>query len=115
MKALQTSAIVVGIGILISVLGTSVSAQPTRFSPECKKIKDIGVQLKRLKARRDRITIGNKAGWCPLNKQQINYDDQMIRIFDSDAEKCGVRDSVVDRLRAATERLRASTATACGA
>ena len=115
MKAFRAGAIVVSIGILISVFDTSVSAQPARFSPECRKIKEIGAQLKQLKARRDRITIGNKADWCPLNKQQINYDEQMIRIFDSDPEKCGVRDSVVDRLRSATERLRASTQAACGA
>jgi hypothetical protein len=115
MKAFRAGAIVVSIGILIAVVGTSVSTQPGRFSPECRKIKEIGAQLKRIKARRDRITIGNKAGWCPLKKQQINYDEQMIRIFDSDPQKCGVRDSVVDRLRAATERLRASTQAACGA
>jgi hypothetical protein len=113
MKAFRAGAIVVSIGILISVVGTSVSAQP--FNPECRKIKEIGAQLKLLKARRDRITIGNKARWCPLNKAQINYNEQMIRIFDSDPEKCGVRDSVVDRLRASTERLRASTQAACGA
>jgi hypothetical protein len=34
MKALRAGAIVVSIGILISVVGTSVSAQPDRFDPE---------------------------------------------------------------------------------
>src|SRR3954463_3664581 len=113
MKASRVGTSAASIGILIAVLGTSGLAQPGRFSSERRNIKNLGAETKRLKARRDRIMIGNKAGWCPINKQQINYNEQMIRIFDSNPEKCGVRDSVVDRLRAATERLRVSTQAAC--
>lgn len=112
MKTIRVSAIVVSIGILIDVVGIPVSAEPR--IPECSKITKIGEQVKFVKAQRDKIAIGDKAHWCPLNKKQINYNEQMIGIFDSDREKCGVRDTVVERLKAATERLRASTQSACG-
>jgi hypothetical protein len=115
MKASQAGVVVVSVGIFLSVGGSPAPAQQSRFSPECRKIKEIGEQIKRLKARRDRIAIGDKAAWCPMNKQQINYNEQMIRIFDNDPEKCGVRDGVVDRLRAANEKLRSSTGVTCGA
>ena len=55
------------------VIGNSAIAQQIRFAPECKKIKEIGESVKQLKARRDKIAIGDKAHWCPLNKKQIDY------------------------------------------
>jgi len=38
----------------------------------------------------------------------------MIKTFESDPERCGVRDSIVERLKTSNEKLRETTATACG-
>jgi hypothetical protein len=114
MNTVRRNAVAVTIGICILVITRATFAQPIKFDPACAKIKEIGEQIKKLKARREATAIGNKARWCPLNKQQINYNEEMIRIFNNDPERCGVRDSVIDRLKAANEKLRESTSTACG-
>ncbi len=113
MDTFRRNAVGVTIAMSILVVTGSTFAQP-RINPECAKIKQIGAQLKKLKVQRDATTLGNKARWCPLNKKQINYNDEMIKTFDSDPERCGVRVSVIDRLKASNEKLRESTYTACG-
>jgi hypothetical protein len=38
----------------------------------------------------------------------------MISIFEADPQRCGVRDEIVDNLKSSTQKLKDSTATACG-
>jgi hypothetical protein len=112
------NAVAVATAISIFVFTGSTFAKPkiptTISESGCASIKKIGEQLKMLTVRRDAVAIGNKARWCPLSKQQIDYGDEMIKIFESDPERCGVRDSVVDNLKSSQEKLRETTSTACG-
>jgi hypothetical protein len=107
-------------GLTVAVVGflVAVATPPQSYSqilsPDCGRLKGIGESNKEINARRDRITIGDKAGWCPLNKEMIVNNSQMISIFESDPHRCGVRDEIIDNLKSATQRLKDSTATECG-
>jgi hypothetical protein len=89
-------------------------SQPLTLPPDCARLKDIGESNKQIKARRDRVAIGDRTRWCPLNKEMIANNNQMISIFKADPHRCGVRDEIVDNLKSSTQKLMDSTATACG-
>ena len=101
------------VGFLVAVATPPQSYSQT-FSPDCARLKGIGESNNQINARRDRMAIGDKAQWCPLNKEMIVNNSQMISIFESDAHRCGVRDEIIDNLKSSTQRLKDSTATACG-
>jgi hypothetical protein len=79
----------------------------------CSKLKMIGDDSKRLKAQWESIAIDNKAERCPLYKQQIKYNDEMINIFESDSNRCGVRKAVLEQLKTSTDKLRVTMSTLC--
>jgi hypothetical protein len=89
-------------------------SQAVIFSPDCARVKGIGESNKQIKARHDQMAIGDKARWCPLNKEMIVNNNQIISIFESDPHRCGVRDEIIDNLKSSTQRLKDSTASACG-
>jgi hypothetical protein len=91
-----------------------ISIGQAEYDSGCSKIQTISDQIQKIKAQRDSIAVGDKAQWCPLNKQQIDYSDEMIRAFESDRRHCGVRDSLLERLKTTNERLRQTTSEACG-
>src|SRR5262249_4787816 len=74
------------------------------INPACSKLKMIGDELVRIKAQRDSIAAGNTAQRCPLYKEQIKYNDEMINIFESDSNRCGVGNAVIERLKTDTEK-----------
>jgi hypothetical protein len=107
-------------GLTVAVLSFLVAvATPPQtysqtFSPDCARLKGIGESNKQINARRDRMTLGDKAGWCPLNKELIDNNTQIISIFESDPQRCGVGEEIINKLKSSTQRLKDSTATVCG-
>lgn len=83
-------------------------------NPACARIRSIAAQLETIRTQKSVIAVGNRTRWCPLNRQQIVLNDEMIRIFDGDFDHCGARDPAINRLRRANEKLRVATAGACG-
>lgn len=83
-------------------------------NPACARIRSIAAQLETIRTQKSGIAVGNRTRWCPLNRQQIVLNDEMIRIFDGDFDHCGARDAAINRLRRANEKLRVATAGACG-
>lgn len=105
MRVVRLGLTVAMVGFLIAVATPRQSYSQT-LSPDCARLKGIGESNKQIKARRDRITFGDKAGWCPLNKEMIVNNSQMISIFESDPHRCGVRDEIIDNLKSSTQRLK---------
>jgi hypothetical protein len=99
---------------LIWAFGHPAFPQTLTFNPECKKVAGLGENNKELQSKLNETKIGDKAVGRPIKARMIANNDEMMRIFELDTERCGVRDSIVDRLKAATERLRKSTTEACG-
>jgi hypothetical protein len=83
------------------------------INPACSKLKTIANELQRIKAQQESIPAGDTVQRCPLYKQQIEHNDEMIKIFESDSNRCGVRNPVLERLKTDTEKLRVSSSTAC--
>jgi hypothetical protein len=83
------------------------------INPACSKLKMIGDELVKIKEQRESITGGNEAQRCPLYKQQLKYNDEMINIFESDSNRCGVTEAVLERLKLSTAKLRVSTSSTC--
>jgi hypothetical protein len=83
------------------------------INPACSKLKMIGEELVRIKVQGESIAAGNTAQRCPLFREQIKYNDEMINIFESDSNRCGVKNAVLEQLKTATEKLRVSTSAAC--
>ena len=88
---------------LIWAFGHPAFPQTLTPNPECKKVAGFGENNKELQSKLNETKIGDKAVWCPIKARMIANNDEMIRIFELDTERCGVRDSIVDRLKAATE------------
>jgi hypothetical protein len=80
----------------------------------CSNLKMIGDELKRIKEQRESSSDSDKAQRCPLYKQQIQYNEEMIKIFESDSNRCGARNEVIEQLKTTTDKLRVSSSAACG-
>jgi hypothetical protein len=83
------------------------------INPACSKLQMIGEELGKLKVQRESVTVGDTARQCPLFKQQLKYNDEMINIFESDSNRCGVKEAVLENLKLSTAKLRVSAASAC--
>jgi hypothetical protein len=115
MRLVRAGPTVAVIAFLLAAAAAPQSySQPLTFSPDCARLRDIGESNKQIKARRDRIAIGDRTRWCPLNKKLLANNNHMISIFEADPQRCGVRDEIVDNLKSSTENLKTATATACG-
>ena len=84
------------------------------LAAECGNIHPLGEAHKKLRIQLEAFAIGDTAARCPIYKQMIDIDNKMISIFESDPERCGVRDNIIDNLKNATRRLGKTTAGACG-
>jgi hypothetical protein len=95
------------------VTSSTECAEPI-INPECSNLKTIGEELARIKEQRETITNGDlhhkgdADELCPLFKEQIQYNDEMIHIFESDENHCGAGNEAPDRLKTTTEKLRVS-------
>lgn len=93
-------------------------AEPIIYS-ECSKLKTIGEGLVRIKKQREAIAKGDlhhdgdNDQLCPLFNEQIKYNDELIRVFESDANRCGAGNEAVDRIKTTTEKLRVSASKRC--
>jgi hypothetical protein len=81
--------------------------------PGCSKLKAIGDELRRIKEQQASLGIADLAERCPLYREQIKYHDEMINIFESDSNRCGVRNQVLEQLKASAETLRVTSSAAC--
>lgn len=96
------------------ILTNPALAQMPTLGRECSQLKTLRYRESTLKMRLNSIRIGNKRAWCPVVKQQIATFDEMIRIFYSDSERCGLRDDIINGLQSNTERLRQAIFRSCG-
>ena len=97
---------------LLVVLATPSYSQI--LSPQCARLKDIAEANREINVFRGRTTINDKVVWCPLSIELIDNYSRMIAIYESDPQRCGVRDEIVDNLKSAAEKLVEFTGEACG-
>ena len=83
------------------------------INPECTRLKMIGPDHKRMEDEFKRIKADDKAQLCPLSKRIIESNEEMIKIFESDSNHCGVTNGVVERLKTSTETLRVLSSANC--
>jgi hypothetical protein len=99
---------------LLVVLATPSQSYSQILSPQCARLKDIAEANREINVPRGRTTINDKVVWCPLSIELIDNYSRMIAIYESDPQRCGVRDEIVDNLKSAEEKLAESTGEACG-
>jgi hypothetical protein len=82
-NAIACAAIMYFLALVQSVFAEAI------INPACSKLTMIIDEIQRIKAQEDSLGVGDTARRCPLYKQQIEHGDEMIRILESDLNRCG--------------------------
>jgi|ERR1700678_3632578 class 3 adenylate cyclase len=109
------TAVVAGAAVLLSSdriprLASSLANPPLA----CKSMQQYSDQSKAANTQLMSTPVGNKSGQCDLKREILRSGQAIYLILQSDSQKCGVRDDVIDRLKTTNDVLQKNIQTNCG-
>jgi hypothetical protein len=114
MTSFRTKAGALAAATVLGILAQPAVAQMPKVGPQCARLKILRNRAQALKAEFESIRIGDKRAWCPVERKIVANTDEVVRILESDSERCGVRDDIVDGLQQVNERAREHLSPTCG-